>query len=210
MCSLCSHVWMWYTTNKHHTMPLLYFKLSFHIRTIKQFCVPGQWRTLPLVVPCMCKFSSQKINSMWNLLVRKAFFTETVYSWIVEFVSVDDNDDDDDDVMTMFLLCLLFVPLQDHVVCEEEFKYALLALNCVCPATSTLITLLVHTSSGLWVWLRADFWFLRADFWFVGLKFPAALVDLMKRIQINYGGSAAMRSMDWILIEILCQFYMQP
>lgn len=36
----------------------------------------------------------------------------------------------------------------DHVVCEEEFKYAMLALNCVCPATSTLITLLVHTSSG--------------------------------------------------------------
>lgn len=36
----------------------------------------------------------------------------------------------------------------DHVVCEEEFKYAMLALNCICPATSTLITLLVHTSSG--------------------------------------------------------------
>lgn len=36
----------------------------------------------------------------------------------------------------------------DHVVCEEEFKYAMLALNCVCPATSTLVTLLVHTSRG--------------------------------------------------------------
>lgn len=36
----------------------------------------------------------------------------------------------------------------DHVVCEEEFKYAMLALNCICPATSTLITLLVHTSRG--------------------------------------------------------------
>lgn len=36
----------------------------------------------------------------------------------------------------------------DHVVCEEECKYAMLALNCVCPATSTLITLLVHTSRG--------------------------------------------------------------
>ncbi|TMS08256.1 Potassium channel subfamily T member 1 [Larimichthys crocea] len=30
----------------------------------------------------------------------------------------------------------------------EEFKYAMLALNCVCPATSTLVTLLVHTSRG--------------------------------------------------------------
>lgn len=39
----------------------------------------------------------------------------------------------------------------DHVVCEEEFKYAMLALNCVCPATSTLVTLLVHTSRGQWV-----------------------------------------------------------
>uniref|UniRef100_A0A8C1XDG4 Si:dkey-21e5.1 n=1 Tax=Cyprinus carpio TaxID=7962 RepID=A0A8C1XDG4_CYPCA len=28
------------------------------------------------------------------------------------------------------------------------FKYAMLALNCVCPATSTLVTLLVHTSRG--------------------------------------------------------------
>lgn len=36
----------------------------------------------------------------------------------------------------------------DHVVCEEECKYAMLALNCICPATSTLITLLVHTSRG--------------------------------------------------------------
>lgn len=36
----------------------------------------------------------------------------------------------------------------DHVVCEEEFKYAMLALNCVCPGTSTLITLLIHSSRG--------------------------------------------------------------
>uniref|UniRef100_A0AAY4AB08 RCK N-terminal domain-containing protein n=1 Tax=Denticeps clupeoides TaxID=299321 RepID=A0AAY4AB08_9TELE len=41
------------------------------------------------------------------------------------------------------------VKFADHVVCEEEFKFALLALNCICPATSTLITLLVHTSQGL-------------------------------------------------------------
>ncbi len=43
---------------------------------------------------------------------------------------------------------LLFRP-SDHIVCEEEFKYAMLALNCICPATSTFITLLVHTSQGL-------------------------------------------------------------
>uniref|UniRef100_A0A4W4GHA6 RCK N-terminal domain-containing protein n=1 Tax=Electrophorus electricus TaxID=8005 RepID=A0A4W4GHA6_ELEEL len=41
------------------------------------------------------------------------------------------------------------VKFADHVVCEEEFKYAMLALNCICPASSTLITLLVHTSEGL-------------------------------------------------------------
>ncbi|KAI4885497.1 hypothetical protein NFI96_033718, partial [Prochilodus magdalenae] len=41
------------------------------------------------------------------------------------------------------------VKFADHIVCEEEFKYALLAMNCICPATSTLITLLVHTSQGL-------------------------------------------------------------
>ncbi|XP_077379178.1 potassium channel subfamily T member 1 isoform X3 [Festucalex cinctus] len=40
------------------------------------------------------------------------------------------------------------VKFADHVVCEEEFKYAMLALNCVCPAMSTLVTLLVHTSRG--------------------------------------------------------------
>ncbi|XP_057190889.1 potassium channel subfamily T member 2 [Triplophysa rosa] len=43
----------------------------------------------------------------------------------------------------------LHVKFADHIVCEEEFKYAMLALNCICPATSTLITLLVHTSQGL-------------------------------------------------------------
>ncbi|KAK7934321.1 hypothetical protein WMY93_005217 [Mugilogobius chulae] len=40
------------------------------------------------------------------------------------------------------------VKFADHVVCEEEFKYAMLALNCISPATSTLVTLLVHTSRG--------------------------------------------------------------
>nr|XP_017532846.2 potassium channel subfamily T member 1 isoform X9 [Manis javanica] len=40
------------------------------------------------------------------------------------------------------------VKFADHVVCEEECKFAMLALNCICPATSTLVTLLVHTSRG--------------------------------------------------------------
>uniref|UniRef100_A0A8C9BNF7 Potassium sodium-activated channel subfamily T member 1 n=2 Tax=Phocoena sinus TaxID=42100 RepID=A0A8C9BNF7_PHOSS len=40
------------------------------------------------------------------------------------------------------------VKFAEHVVCEEECKYAMLALSCICPATPTLITLLVHTSRG--------------------------------------------------------------
>ena len=37
----------------------------------------------------------------------------------------------------------------EHVVCEDEFKYALLANNCLYPGLSTLVSLLVHTSTGL-------------------------------------------------------------
>ncbi|XP_064616919.1 potassium channel subfamily T member 2-like [Liolophura sinensis] len=40
------------------------------------------------------------------------------------------------------------VKFAEHVVCEDEFKYALLANNCLCPGTSTLVTLLLHTSRG--------------------------------------------------------------
>ncbi|KAL8609629.1 hypothetical protein ACOMHN_023765 [Nucella lapillus] len=40
------------------------------------------------------------------------------------------------------------VNFADHVVCEDEFKYALLANNCLCPGTSTFVTLLLHTSRG--------------------------------------------------------------
>uniref|UniRef100_A0A3B4Y5W0 Potassium sodium-activated channel subfamily T member 1 n=1 Tax=Seriola lalandi dorsalis TaxID=1841481 RepID=A0A3B4Y5W0_SERLL len=50
------------------------------------------------------------------------------------------------------------VKFADHVVCEEEFKYAMLALNCVCPATSTLVTLLVHTSRGQEGQLSPEHW----------------------------------------------------
>lgn len=53
--------------------------------------------------------------------------------------------------LTSVALSLLFPVSADHVVCEEEFKYAMLALNCVCPGTSTLITLLIHSSRGQWV-----------------------------------------------------------
>ncbi|XP_060085731.1 potassium channel subfamily T member 2-like isoform X1 [Ylistrum balloti] len=38
--------------------------------------------------------------------------------------------------------------LQQHVVCEDEFKYALLANNCLYPGMSTLVTLLLHTTTG--------------------------------------------------------------
>ncbi len=37
----------------------------------------------------------------------------------------------------------------EYVVCEDEFKYALLANNCICPGLSTFVTLLLHTSRGL-------------------------------------------------------------
>ncbi|CAH1778585.1 unnamed protein product, partial [Owenia fusiformis] len=40
------------------------------------------------------------------------------------------------------------VKFAEHVVCEDEFKYAILANNCLCPGASTLITLLTHTSRG--------------------------------------------------------------
>ncbi|CAN7994306.1 unnamed protein product, partial [Ixodes hexagonus] len=40
------------------------------------------------------------------------------------------------------------VAFAEHVVCEDEFKYALLANNCLCPGASTLVTLLLHTSRG--------------------------------------------------------------
>ncbi|ODN05382.1 Potassium channel subfamily T member 2 [Orchesella cincta] len=42
----------------------------------------------------------------------------------------------------------LHVRFAEHVVCEDEFKYALLANNCLFPGTSTLVTLLLHTSRG--------------------------------------------------------------
>ncbi|XP_070208431.1 potassium channel subfamily T member 2-like isoform X2 [Littorina saxatilis] len=43
----------------------------------------------------------------------------------------------------------MHVKFAEHLVCEDEFKYALLANNCLYPGLSTLVSLLVHTSSGL-------------------------------------------------------------
>lgn len=40
----------------------------------------------------------------------------------------------------------IHVAFAEHVVCDDEFKYALLANNCLCPGTSTLVTLLLHTT----------------------------------------------------------------
>lgn len=34
------------------------------------------------------------------------------------------------------------------IICEDEFKYSLLANNVFCPGISTFITLLMHTSTG--------------------------------------------------------------
>ncbi|XP_034935518.1 potassium channel subfamily T member 2 isoform X5 [Chelonus insularis] len=42
----------------------------------------------------------------------------------------------------------LHVKFAEHVVCEDELKYAILANNCTCPGASTLVTLLLHTSRG--------------------------------------------------------------
>ncbi|GMT31709.1 hypothetical protein PFISCL1PPCAC_23006, partial [Pristionchus fissidentatus] len=36
----------------------------------------------------------------------------------------------------------------EEVICEDEFKYGLLANNCICPGLSTFLTLLIHTSRG--------------------------------------------------------------
>ncbi|XP_052249840.1 potassium channel subfamily T member 1-like [Dreissena polymorpha] len=44
----------------------------------------------------------------------------------------------------------IHVKFAEHVVCEDEFKYALLANNCLYPGLSTLVSLLVHTSGGLY------------------------------------------------------------
>ncbi|CAG2236860.1 KCNT1 [Mytilus edulis] len=41
----------------------------------------------------------------------------------------------------------IHVTFAEHVVCADEFKYALLANNCLYPGLSTLVTLLLHTTT---------------------------------------------------------------
>ncbi|BFZ21583.1 hypothetical protein BsWGS_24622 [Bradybaena similaris] len=43
----------------------------------------------------------------------------------------------------------IHVKFAEHVVSEDEFKFALLANNCLYPGLSTLVTLLLHTSRGI-------------------------------------------------------------
>ncbi|RUS81211.1 hypothetical protein EGW08_011005 [Elysia chlorotica] len=42
----------------------------------------------------------------------------------------------------------IHVKFAEHVVSEDEFKFALLANNCLYPGLSTLVTLILHTSRG--------------------------------------------------------------
>uniref|UniRef100_A0A914CRW8 Potassium channel subfamily T member 1 n=1 Tax=Acrobeloides nanus TaxID=290746 RepID=A0A914CRW8_9BILA len=42
----------------------------------------------------------------------------------------------------------LHIEHAEIIICEDEFKYSLLANNCICPGISTYITLLMHTSRG--------------------------------------------------------------
>ena len=57
-------------------------------------------------------------------------------------------------LLMMMMMVVMVVVLTEHLVCEDEFKYALLANNCLCPGVSTLTTLLLHTSRGASVFLN--------------------------------------------------------
>ncbi|XP_060085244.1 potassium channel subfamily T member 2-like [Ylistrum balloti] len=52
----------------------------------------------------------------------------------------------------------MHVRFAEHVVCEDEFKYALLANNCLYPGLSTLVSLLMHTSTGYEGSLAKETW----------------------------------------------------
>ncbi|XP_067665329.1 potassium channel subfamily T member 2-like isoform X2 [Haliotis asinina] len=52
----------------------------------------------------------------------------------------------------------MHVKFAEHLVCEDEFKYALLANNCLYPGLSTLVSLLVHTSSGIEGDIASETW----------------------------------------------------
>ncbi|XP_025092879.1 potassium channel subfamily T member 2-like isoform X2 [Pomacea canaliculata] len=52
----------------------------------------------------------------------------------------------------------MHVKFAEHVVCEDEFKYALLANNCLYPGLSTLVTLILHTSRGKEGQMASEVW----------------------------------------------------
>ncbi|KAI6209861.1 Calcium-activated BK potassium channel alpha subunit [Aphelenchoides besseyi] len=116
------------------------------------------------------------------------------------------------------------------VICEDEFKYSLLANNCICPGISTFITLLMHTSQGeegqksseAWhrtygfhsgneiydISVRDSRFFGEYGICLVGVKSD----DRRSRIQLNPGHSHIVQSSDrfyYIALtneESLCEF----
>uniref|UniRef100_A0A914E9U6 Uncharacterized protein n=1 Tax=Acrobeloides nanus TaxID=290746 RepID=A0A914E9U6_9BILA len=50
----------------------------------------------------------------------------------------------------------LHIEHAEIIICEDEFKYSLLANNCICPGISTYITLLMHTSRLVEVQISAS------------------------------------------------------
>ena len=42
-----------------------------------------------------------------------------------------------------------YLQFADETLCDEELKYALLALNCDLPGMSTFVTLVIHTAKGI-------------------------------------------------------------
>ena len=90
----------------------------------------------------VCAMISHKGKSILPLLAYKGVLTHKASSYL-----------------TFASHCPLFVQIltpeskvhvqfADYVICEEELKYALMASNCICPAMSTYISLLVHTLEG--------------------------------------------------------------
>ena len=54
----------------------------------------------------------------------------------------------------LFVQCLrsetpFYLQFADETLCDEELKYALLALNCDLPGMSTFVTLVIHTAKGI-------------------------------------------------------------
>lgn len=113
--------------------------------------------------------TTQRLATLAKWQTLHTFWFRTTRAWLAERhvwqkcdiirrLSVEDtmnNGEKKEIHLPLGMKPLIICSFSDHVVCEEEFKYAMLALNCVCPATSTLVTLLVHTSRGRLVTLRS-------------------------------------------------------